>query len=51
MAHGHGDKPLDVLAHEAEPGYPRAFWIAFAVGSIYLAVVLIAAFTSGEAHP
>ena len=50
MTAGH-DRPLDVLAHAAEPGYARVFWLAFLVGAVWLLVVLIGGLSSGGAHP
>ena len=35
------DQPLHELKHEAVPGYMKAFLIAFAAMSAYLAVILI----------
>jgi hypothetical protein len=36
------DPPLDVLAHDAWPGFPKAFAIVFVAAMIYLTVVLVA---------
>ena len=36
-----GRKELQELSHAAVPGYRRAFYIVFAVGVAYLAVILL----------
>ena len=36
----HSDEPKMVLAHEPVPGYKRIFFVAIAVGTLYLAYIL-----------
>lgn len=38
---GNPDEPLQELKHDAVPGYPKAFAIAFATMGLYLALILI----------
>lgn len=38
---GNPDEPLQELKHDAVPGYPRAFAIAFATMGLYLALILV----------
>ena len=39
-SHSPSDGPLQELKHDAVPGYPKAFAIAFAVMGIYLVAIL-----------
>lgn len=39
--HSTSEGPLQELKHDAEPGYPKMFWITFLAITAYLAFILI----------
>jgi hypothetical protein len=50
MANSPNEDPLRELKHEAVPGYPKAFIIAFAIMGVYLALVLISSPGPAKGH-
>ncbi|MEJ6719200.1 MAG: hypothetical protein QNK82_11985 [Akkermansiaceae bacterium] len=49
-SHSPTDEPLLELKHDAVPGYMRVFLIAFAVMTLYLALILIVSPGKAEKH-